>query len=83
VVTHVLALAGAKERFGRGCCTVVGWAGAGDDVLIGGIEGLLRWRLSTGEVTRLSDPGFVIVSVAPTGCDWTITVNRVTASCTT
>jgi hypothetical protein len=83
VVTHVLALAGAKERFGRGCCTVVGWAGAGDDVLIGGIEGLLRWRLSTGEVTRLSDPGFVIVSVAPMGCDWTITVNRVTASCTT
>jgi len=45
-------------------------------------DGLLRWDLATGSVTRLSRPGAGTVSVAPGGCDWSITIDHVTAACT-
>jgi hypothetical protein len=77
-VTHVLDIGARRDR---GCCTAVGWSG-GDDVLVNDTEGLLRWHLPTGAVTRLSAPVRGIVSVAPTGCDWSITIDQVTSACT-
>ena len=78
-VTNVLDIGARRDA---GCCTALGWSGAGDDVLITtDTEGLLRWHLPTGTVTRLSAPVSGIVSVAPMGCDWTITVDNITAEC--
>jgi hypothetical protein len=45
-------------------------------------EGLLRWHLPTGAVRRLSPWGAGRLSVAPTGCDWTITIDHITSACT-
>jgi hypothetical protein len=45
--------------------------------------GLLEWDLPSGAVMRLTEGVAGAVSVAPSGCDWTITIGGITASCTT
>jgi hypothetical protein len=75
-VTHVLDLAGTDAE----CCTVAGWANR-TDVLVLTSAGLLTWHLATGTVTRLTEPLAGGVSVAPTGCGWSVAVGGVTSSC--
>jgi hypothetical protein len=75
-VTNVLAVAGT----GGGCCTVLGWANR-SDVLVHGPSGLLAWDLGTGTLNRLTEPLNGAVSVAPTGCGWSVSIAGITSSC--
>jgi hypothetical protein len=80
-VTHLLDLGPGRTA---GCCAVLGWAN-GDDVLVRtDREGLLKWHLPDGSVTLLADrPTDSVISIAPTGCDWRLTISGVTTVCTT
>ncbi|MEU5943568.1 hypothetical protein ABZ807_31410 [Micromonospora sp. NPDC047548] len=80
-VVHLLDLGPGRTA---GCCAVLGWAN-GDDVLVRtDREGLLKWHLPNGSVTLLADrPVDGIISIAPTGCDWRLTIRGVTTACTT
>jgi hypothetical protein len=66
----------------KGCCSVLGWIGDNTVLIHSDRDGLLRWELATGIVTRLSRPAPVIVSVAPNGCSWGIKIDQISAACT-
>ena len=66
----------------KGCCPVLGWIGDGAVLVRSDRDGLLRWELATGAITRLSRPAAAIVSVAPSGCDFAIKVDGITSACT-
>jgi hypothetical protein len=69
-ITHVLDLGPGRNK---GCCAVLGWSEGDGAVLVHtDREGLLQWRLATGEVTRLTDrlPG--AVSLPLMGCEFQI-----------
>ncbi len=78
-ITHVLDLSGGRNK---GCCTVLGWMNGTDVLVYTDQNGLLRWQLTTGTVTRLTEPAAGPISVAPTGCGFTITIAGVTSGCT-
>jgi hypothetical protein len=78
-VTRILDLGPLHTK---GCCPVLGWLGADDVLIHSGRDGLLRWELTTGSVLRLSRPAPVLVSVAPNGCDWGITIDHIRSACT-
>ena len=77
-ITHVLDLGGGRNK---GCCSVVGWLNGTDVLVYTDQTGLLRWQLTTSIVTRLTDPAAGPISVAPTGCGFTITIAGVTSGC--
>src|SRR5262249_40042183 len=80
-VSHLLDL-GWQDR-NKGCCRGLGWIGTDTVIVSTDQEGVLAWRLSTGEVTRALPLTFGVLSIAPEGCDWTVTVEGVSAACTT
>jgi hypothetical protein len=73
-VTHVLDLNGGR---------VLGWMNSDVVLVQTGRDGLLKWQLTTGTVTRLTNPTTGSLSIAPAGCDWTVTIADITASCIT
>ncbi|MBB5874574.1 hypothetical protein F4553_008008 [Allocatelliglobosispora scoriae] len=77
--TQVLDL-GERDR-NKGCCAVYGWQNSNEVLVYTQQEGLLAWDLSTGRVVRLVDPALGLVSVAPMGCDWHLTIGGVSADC--
>ncbi len=79
-VTHVLDLGTGRNK---GCCTVLGWENTETVLVRTDQDGLLRWHLPTGRVSRLSPPAAGTLSIAPTGCGWTITVEGSTSGCMT
>jgi hypothetical protein len=76
-ITHVLDLNGGGG--GR----VLGWMNSDVVLVHTDRDGLLKWQLTTGTVTRLTNPTTGSLSIAPAGCDWTVTIADVTASCIT
>ncbi len=78
-VTNVLDLG---DRSVKACCTVMGWQNS-DVVLVRTEDDLLFWRLSTGAVTQLSENVPGSISIAPTGCNWRITIDGIGSACTT
>ena len=68
-VTHVLDLGTFP---GMACCAVMGWENGETVLVLSDQEGLLRWHLPTGAVTRLTASAQGSMSVAPTGCNWTV-----------
>jgi hypothetical protein len=79
-ISNVLDLGGSRSK---GCCTVLGWMSAHSVLIRLDPEGLLEWDLTSGAVTRHSGPSSGVVSIAPFGCDFSVTVDSTTSSCTT
>ena len=79
-ITHVLDLGSGRNK---GCCRVMGWRGTDHVLVQTDQDGLLQWQVSTGVVTRLfaSAPG--ALSIAPTGCDFEVTIEGQTHACMT
>ncbi len=64
-VTHVLDLGDGRNKL---CCAVVGWEGAETVLVRTDQDGVLRWHLPTGTVTRLTASAPGALSIAPMGC---------------
>jgi hypothetical protein len=79
-VTRILDLGAGRTP---GCCAVLGWLDPFSVLVYTDRDGLLRWTLGTGAVTRLTLPWAGTVSIAPAGCDWWLTIGPATATCTT
>jgi hypothetical protein len=76
-VTHLLDLGTAAAP---GCCSVLGWMGT-DKVIVRTANDIVLWYLADGRVTRLATNAPGPLSIAPTGCDWRITIAGATAAC--
>jgi hypothetical protein len=77
-VTHVLDLGTGRNK---GCCAVLGWTDNETVLIRTDQDGLLRWHLSTGQVTRLIPPAAGTLSVATMGCAYQVTIEGMTSGC--
>jgi hypothetical protein len=77
-ITHVLDLGSGRNK---GCCAVVGWENSESVLVRTGQDGLLRWHLPTGAVSRLTAYAPGAVSVAPMGCSYRVTIEGATYGC--
>jgi hypothetical protein len=52
-----------------------------DKVIVRTANDIVLWYLADGRVTRLATNAPGPLSIAPTGCDWRITIAGATAAC--
>jgi hypothetical protein len=76
-VRHLLDV-GSRDT--DGCCGALGWQNS-DVIVLRSKHDLLLWRLSTGEVTEVTDIRPGPLSLAPAGCGWKVTVEGATVTC--
>jgi hypothetical protein len=76
-ITNVLDL---RSSGVKGCCAVLGWQNP-DTVVVRTTDDVLLWSPSTGRVTQAMDNHNGLISLAPNGCGWRITVDGSTAAC--